>query len=101
MIREARPQPSGARVLGAEIHLREAFGRDELELLLVGASVVRLEEEIRPAGRQGLGDVADPGVVGRARRGGEPESRAGGDDRRPWARPVSSSSPRSAAATPS
>ncbi|WP_406490733.1 hypothetical protein [Streptomyces sp. NBC_01604] len=61
-------QAVGAGVVVAEVHLCQAFGGDALELLLVGTGVAGLEEAVRPARRQGLGDVADPGVVGRTRR---------------------------------
>ncbi|MGW7821818.1 hypothetical protein ACWGLF_27705 [Streptomyces puniciscabiei] len=61
-----------AGVVGAEVHLREALGRDLLELLLGGALFPPGED-----GREGLGDVADPGVVGRARSGGEREAGPG------------------------
>ncbi|WUQ63671.1 hypothetical protein OG791_34370 [Streptomyces canus] len=72
---ELHAQAVGAGVVVPEVHLREAFGCDALELLLVGAGVPGLEQAVRPARRQGLGDVADPGVVGRA--AGRFESEAG------------------------
>ncbi|MFJ6902553.1 hypothetical protein [Streptomyces hokutonensis] len=62
---ELNAQAVGAGVVVAEVHLREAFGGDALELLLGGAGVGGLEEAVRPVGRQCLGDVADPGVVAR------------------------------------
>lgn len=40
----------------------------------------RGEQLVAVLGRQRLGDVAHPGVVGGTRRRGEPEPRAGGDD---------------------
>ncbi|MDH6623552.1 hypothetical protein M2271_001339 [Streptomyces sp. LBL] len=52
---ELHAQPVRAAVVGAEIHLREAVGRDLLVLLLVGALLTGGEQAVGPLGRQGLG----------------------------------------------
>ncbi|MBQ0887471.1 hypothetical protein KBZ94_21430 [Streptomyces sp. RM72] len=69
-----------AAVVGAEVHLGKAVGRDLLELLLGGALLSSGEQLICELGRQGLGDVADPGVIGGACGGDEAEAGAGGDN---------------------
>lgn len=77
---ELHAQAVPPAVVGAEVHPGNAVGGDLLELPFGGTLFPGGEQAVRELGRQGLGDVADPGVVGGARRRGEPEPGTCGDD---------------------
>lgn len=67
---EFHPEAVCPGVVRAEVHLREAVGRNLLELLLVGSLLVDGEQAVVVLGRQGLGDGATP-VLGRLQSRGE------------------------------
>ncbi|CAL9329788.1 hypothetical protein SUDANB51_00044 [Streptomyces sp. enrichment culture] len=73
-------QAAGAAAAVLEVHLLEAFGGDLLQLLLGGAGLLGVEEAGGVLRRERDGQVPEPGVVGRADRGGVADAGARVDD---------------------
>lgn len=72
-------QAVGAAAVVAEVDLTQRLGGDSAQLLLGGARGLGVEEPRGEVRGQSEGEVAQPGVVGRAGLSGEPEPDPGVD----------------------